>query len=513
MVELSGPIVTTFIAYLIVMVLIGVWVYKRTKTLSDFALGGRSLNAPTAALSAQASDMSGWLLMGLPGAVYAAGIGEAWIAIGLAAGTYLNWLFVAPRLRTYTERAHNSISLSAYFESRFEDRTNLLRVISALIIFVFFTVYVASGLVAGGLLFADIFNIDATLAMTIAVLVVVLYTFLGGFLAVSFTDFVQGVLMFIALVAVPVMVIAAIGGFDAMFGEVEQASPNLLNWIDEASYADGAWGAGGTLSFVAIAGLLAWGLGYPGQPHILARFMGIRSAKDIPVARRIGMTWVLVTLAAAVLIGLAGIAYIEEPLANPETVFLALVQDQFNPWIAGLFLSAVLAAIMSTADSQLLVASTAVSEDFYRRYARREASDSELVWIGRAAVVAVAVVAYALALQGGTVLDIVAYAWAGFGAAFGPIIILSLYWSRMTWIGALAGMLAGAGTVVIWEALDSPGGVYSLLPGFAAGLLAAWIGGSTGRRPERAWVGHYRDATPEELEPATKNNGLRDRFI
>ncbi|MCH7229453.1 sodium/proline symporter PutP [Glycomyces sp. L485] len=503
MVDLSAPIITTFIFYLLVMVAIGVWVYSRTKTLSDFALGGRTLNAPTAALSAQASDMSGWLLLGLPGAVYAFGIGEAWIAVGLAIGTYLNWLFVAPRLRTYTERAHNSISLSAYFESRFEDKTNLLRIVSALIIGVFFTLYVASGLVAGGLLFETIFGVEPTVAITVAVVVIVVYTFLGGFLAVSFTDFIQGVLMFLALVIVPILAIGAVGGFDAVFGDVRNTSPNLLNWIDESGFTPGeGWAGSNTLSFVAIAGLLAWGLGYFGQPHILARFMGIRSAKDVPVARRIGVTWVLVTLAAAVLIGLVGISYIDAPLENQETVFLVLVQDLFNPWIAGILLAAVLAAVMSTADSQLLVASTAVTEDFYRRYFHREARDAELVWIGRAAVVAVAIVAYYFALQGGTVLEIVAYAWAGFGSAFGPIVILSLYWSRMTWLGALAGMVTGATVVVTWEQLGSPGGVYSMLPGFAAGLLAAWIFGMIGKRPEREWVGKYRPE--EEVEPAAQ---------
>ncbi|MCC3765952.1 sodium/proline symporter PutP [Glycomyces sp. TRM65418] len=501
MVELSGPIVATFIAYLIFMVLIGVWVYRRTKTLSDFALGGRSLNAPTAALSAQASDMSGWLLLGLPGAVYAAGVGQAWIAIGLAVGTYLNWRFVAPRLRTYTERAHNSISLSAYLESRFEDRTNLLRTVSALVIFVFFTLYVASGLVGGGLLFETIFGVDATLAITVATIVIVIYTFLGGFLAVSFTDLVQGLLMFLALVVVPIVVIASLGGFTPLFDGVSAAEPSLLRWTDTASFTDGAWSDGAPMTFVAIAGLLAWGLGYFGQPHILARFMGIRSAADIPAARRIGVSWVLVTLLAAVVIGLAGIAYLPEPLENPETVFLTLAQDLFNPWVAGLILAAVLAAIMSTADSQLLVASTAFTEDFYRRHLKRAAPEAHLVWIGRAAVVAVAVIAYFLALQGGTVLDIVAYAWAGFGAAFGPIILLSLYWTRMTWVGALAGMLVGAATVITWEALGSPGGVYSLLPGFIAALIAAVVGGNLGRRPEREWAGSYRHATSAELEP------------
>ena len=370
--------------------------------------------------------------------------------------------------------------------------------VSALIIGVFFTLYVASGLVAGGLLFEDVFNVDSTLAITIAVVVIVAYTFLGGFLAVSFTDVAQGLLMFLALVVVPLVVVGSLGGFDAVFGGAEAAHPNLLSWFDEASFdADlGTWSTGTDLSFVYIAGLLAWGLGYFGQPHILARFMGIRSAQHVASARRIGTAWVLITLAAAVFIGLAGVAYLDQPLENPETVFLTLVQQQFNPWVAGLLLSAALAAIMSTADSQLLVASTAVTEDFYRRYFKRQARDAELVWIGRSAVVAVAVIAYFLALQGGTVLDIVAYAWAGFG----PIVLLSLYWSRMTWLGALGGMITGAGTVIVWETLESPGGVYSLLPGFAAGLIVAVVLGSVGRGPERDWVGDYRDEEAEEPE-------------
>jgi sodium/proline symporter len=515
MVDLSAPILTTFAAYLAVMILIGVWVYRRTKTLADFALGGRSLNAPTAALSAQASDMSGWLLLGLPGAVYAAGIGQAWIAVGLAIGTYLNWLLVAPRLRTYTERAHNSISLSAYLESRFEDRTSLLRVVSAVIIGVFFTLYVSSGLVGGGKLFQEVFNVPATTAITVAVVVIVVYTFLGGFLAVSFTDAIQGTLMILALVVAPLVAIGTLGGFNVLFGDVEETNPNLIHWIDQASFTDGeGWTTGSPLTFVAILGLLAWGLGYFGQPHILARFMGIRSAAHIPTARRIGTGWVVITLTAAVFVGLVGIAYFESPLEDQETVFLVLAQQIFNPWIAGIILAAVLAAIMSTADSQLLVASTAVTEDFYRRFFRREAHETELVWIGRSAVIIVAVIAYALALQGGTVLDLVGFAWAGFGSAFGPVIILSLYWSRMTWAGALAGMIGGATTVVVWEQLGSPGGVYSMLPGFAVGLVLALAFGNVGRRPEREWVGAYAagESEPPADEEAAGIKSLRARL-
>ncbi|MBF6177623.1 sodium/proline symporter PutP [Nocardia otitidiscaviarum] len=499
MVELDAVTLTTFVIYLVAMVAIGVWVYRRTATLADFALGGRKLNAPTAALSAQASDMSGWLLLGLPGAVYAAGIGATWIAVGLAVGTYLNWLFVAPRLRTYTERAGNAVSLSSYFESRFEDRTRLLRVVSALVILVFFTVYVASGLVAGGVLFEEVFGVDSTLAITVAVLVIVLYAFLGGFLAVSFTDVVQGLLMFFALVLVPIVAVAGFGGLGAVRDALRDKTPDLMDMGAEASFADGVWGDGGSLGFVAIVSLLAWGLGYFGQPHILARFMGIRSADDVPTARRIGMSWVLITLTAACLVGLIGVVALDEPLDNPETVFIALTQQELAPWIAGLVLAAVLAAIMSTADSQLLVSSTALTEDFYHAFLNRDASERVLVWVGRAAVVAVAVVAYVMALSGGAVLDIVAYAWAGFGAAFGPVILLSLYWPRMTAAGAMAGILGGAITVVVWRQVDALAdtGWYEIVPGWIVATAAALLCGRfIGSPPERAWEGTTGEPAP-----------------
>ncbi|QBI20977.1 sodium/proline symporter PutP [Egibacter rhizosphaerae] len=505
MVDLNAPVLVTFVVYLIAMIGIGLWVYRRTVTLSDFALGGRDLNAPTAALSAQASDMSGWLLLGLPGAVYAAGIGATWIAVGLAVGTYLNWLIVAPRLRTYTARANNSISLSAYFEERFEDRTRSIRVVSAIVIIVFFTVYVSSGLVAGGVLFESTFGVPYTTAVTVATLVIVVYAFLGGFLAVSLTDAVQGTLMFLALLVLPLLGIGVLGGFDVLTGQVQAASPDLWTLGTEATYdaEAGTWGAPEAVGAIGIVSLLAWGLGYFGQPHIVARFMGIRSATMVPTARRIGTTWVVVTLAGATLVGLVGIGLLDQPLDDPETVFLALIQELLNPWVGGVLLAAVLAAIMSTADSQLIVSSTALTEDFYRAFLNRDASGMTLVWVGRATVIAVAIVAYIIALPGETaILDIVAFAWAGFGAAFGPVIILSLFWSRMTGAGAMAGIVAGAATVLVWEQVPAlvDTGVYSMLPGWAAALIAAFVGGRFfGKVPERAWVGDYAD---EEAEAA-----------
>ncbi|SDJ84154.1 sodium/proline symporter [Actinopolyspora mzabensis] len=503
MFEISPVVLTTFAAYLVVMLVIGVWVYTRTNTLADFALGGRNLNAPTAALSAQASDMSGWLLLGLPGAVYAQGVGATWIAIGLALGTYLNWLFVAPRLRTYTERANNAVSLSAYLESRFEDRSRSLRLVSALVIVVFFTVYVASGLVAGGVLFEDVFGVDSTTAISISVAVIVMYAFLGGFLAVSFTDVVQGTMMFLALVVLPLIGIALLGGFGGLGGALTEQSPALLDMGQEASFTDGSWSSGSGLSFVAIVSLLAWGPGYFGQPHILARFMGIRSARHIPVARRISTTWVLVTLLGASLVGLVGIGVLDQPLDDPEQVFIALAQQLLNPWIAGILLAAVLAAVMSTADSQLLVASTALTEDFYRAFVHKAASERLLVWVGRATVILVAIVAYVIALGGGAVLDIVSYAWAGFGSAFGPVILLSLFWSRMTWTGALGGVVGGAVTVLVWKNVDalSGTGVYEMIPGWIVALLAIVVCNGLGKRPERDWSGDMAEPV-EDAEPA-----------
>lgn len=491
--DLSAPILATFVVYVLVMIAVGVWAYPRTRTFADFALGGRRLSPLAAALSAGASDMSGWLFLALPGAVYAAGIGAGWIAVGLAMGTYLNWLFVAPRLRTYTERAGNAVSLSAYLEERFEDRTRMLRLVSAAVTVVFFTVYVASGLVAGGLLFEQVFDVDFELAVSVTALVIVVYSCLGGFLAVSLTHVMQATLMILALIVLPAISIATLGGFGPLTDALDSRTPALLDVGAEARFADGQWTAGGPLGAVAIVSLLAWGLGYFGQPHILARFMGIRSTHAVPAARRIGTGWVLVVLAGAILVGLVGAGQLGTPLDNPETVYIALSQALLNPWVAGVMLVAVLAAIISTADSQLLVSSVALTEDFYRAFLRRRASDRTLVWAGRGAVVVVILVACAIALKGGGVLNIVAYAWAGFGAAFGPVVLLSLYWPRMTWAGAMAGIVSGAATVLLWKKINPllgplESGIYEMVPGVLVATVAALaFGRFVGRPPERAF--------------------------
>ncbi|AQS68511.1 sodium/proline symporter PutP [Streptomyces pactum] len=493
MFDLSAPIVAMFLVYVAAMIGTGVWAYARTHTFTDFALGGRRLSGLVAALSAGASDMSGWLFLSLPGAVYAAGLGAGWIAVGLVAGTYLNWLFVAPRLRTYTERAENAVSLSAYLEERFEDRTRVLRTASAAVTLVFFTVYVASGLVAGGVLVNNVFDLPFGLGVSLTALLIVIYSCLGGFLAVSHTHVLQGTLMLLALVVLPLTGVVALGGFGELGDALTRRTPGLLDLGTDVHYADGRWSAGGPLGAVAVVSLLAWGLGYFGQPHILARFMGIRSVRAIPAARRIGTLWVTVVLSAATLIGLVGIARLGTPLAEPNTVYIVLSRTLLNPWVAGLMLIAVLAAIMSTADSQLLVSSVALTEDFYHALFNRRAPDRVLVWVGRGAVVVVILIACVIALRADGLLSIVAYAWAGFGAAFGPVVLLSLYWPRMSWAGAMAGIVAGAVTVLLWDRINPLLGplesdVYEMVPGVLAATLAALLFGRfVGRPPRRAF--------------------------
>ncbi|MFW6178216.1 MAG: sodium/proline symporter PutP [Desulfohalobiaceae bacterium] len=460
---MNVPTLTSFIIYLIVMMSIGLFFYFRTRNLSDYILGGRKLRPSVAALSAGASDMSGWLLLGLPGALYAGGMSNIWIAIGLSVGAYLNWQFVAKRLRRFTEVANDSITLPDYLENRFQDQTKVLRVISAIVILVFFTIYVSSGLVGGAILFEDTFGLNYQLALWVGTLVIVAYTFLGGFLAVSLTDFIQGTLMFLALLLVPMVVISVSGSWSSMVSETAAVDESHLN-------------AFSGMTFLGIVSLLAWGLGYFGQPHILARFMAIRSTRDVPVARLVGMTWMVLALFGAIFTGFAGIAYFADaPLENSETVFIALTQALFNPWVAGVLLAAILSAIMSTVDSQLLVCSSAIAEDFYRQILRKEARPQELVWIGRVSVVILALIAASMASNPDSkVLDLVAYAWGGFGAAFGPIVILSLFWKRLTRNGVLAGMIVGAVTVIVWKNLT--GGLfdlYEILPGFILCAAAA----------------------------------------
>jgi len=461
----------TFSIYFVIVLLIGWYAYQRTRDLSDFILGGRRLGSGVAALSASASDMSGWLLLGLPGFAYASGLESIWLAGGLLFGTWLNWLVVAARLRVFSFAYGNALTLPEYFANRFADASGLLRGIAAVFILLFFLIYTASGLVAGGKLFESVFGLPYVWAVGIAVLSIIVYTAIGGFLAVSWTDVMQGLLMAVALIAVPMLAIALAGGSDNAIDQLNTLNPELL---DPMTKIDGT-----AIGWIGIVSLAAWGLGYFGQPHVLARFQAIASPRKVATARRIAVTWVALTLIGATLTGLAGIITLDAPLLDDarETVFIELVNLLFHPVIAGILLAAILAAIMSTADSQLLVSSSAFTEDVYRTLMRREASERELVMVGRAAVVSIALFAFALAMDpDAMVLDLVAYAWAGFGAAFGAPLVLSLYWRRMTRLGALAGIIVGGLTVVVWKQLD--GGLfalYEIVPGMLFSALAVVI--------------------------------------
>lgn len=488
---MNAYMLTSLAGYFIVMMGIGYYAYlKSTSDVSEYMLGGRQLHPAVGALSAGASDMSGWMLMGLPGAIYVSGFSAVWIAVGLVVGAYLNYRLVAPRLRVYTEVADDAITIPDFFEKRFHDHTRMLRVVSSLVIVIFFTLYTSSGVVAGGKLFEASFELNYGLGVMLTAGVVVAYTLFGGFLAVSLTDFVQGCIMFIALIMVPLVALTDIGGIGATAQEVRGIDPSMLYWFEG-------------ITLLGLISALSWGLGYFGQPHIIVRFMAIRSLKDVATARHIGMSWMLVTVLGAVGTGVAGAAYVTAnngDLGDPEAIFIYLSQVLFHPLVGGFLLAAILAAIMSTISSQLLVASSSVTEDFYKTFVRRSATQKELVLIGRISVLAVAVVAVFLARDpSASILSLVSNAWAGFGAAFGPIILLSLFWRRITRTGALAGMLTGAITVLFWiyapielggEKL--PAIMYEIVPGFILASAAA-IGVSLyGDRPVRS-IGRRHD--------------------
>jgi len=482
MIESSYAISFTFLAYLVVMLGIGLYAYKRTSSSEDYFLGGRSLGPWPTALSAGASDMSGWLLLGLPGYAFAAGMESVWIAGGLLVGTWLNWLICAKRLRTYSITTDNALTLPDFLSKRFNDKSKLIQTISALFILLFFLFYTSSGLVAGGKLFETVFGLDYTYAVIIGTVCVVSYTIFGGFLAVAWTDLVQGLMMSAALVIVPI--IALDGSLSDLSSTLTVKNPELLNAWTSVS--------GEPLSAIAIISLVAWGLGYFGQPHILARFKASRSNKDITTARRIAVIWTLISMAGALLIGFVGIAYVDGNLAgnlvDGEKIFMVLVNAVFHPIVAGILLAAILAAIMSTADSQLLVSSSALAEDFYKQLFNKNATQKQIVNIGRFAVIAISIIALLLALNPeSSVLGLVSYAWAGFGAAFGPAILLSLFWRNMNRNGALAGIIIGGVTVVVWKQLT--GGIfdlYEILPGFLFSTITIIVVSLTTGAPEES---------------------------
>ena len=499
------PTIITFVIYIVGMLGIGIAAYYYTQNFSDSILGGRRLGSFVTAMSAGASDMSGWLLMGLPGAVYLSGLVEGWIAIGLTLGAYLNWLFVAGRLRVYTEFNNNALTLPEYFHHRFGRRHNALKIVSASIILVFFTIYCASGVVAGAKLFQNLFSIDYSTALWYGALATIAYTFIGGFLAVSWTDTIQATLMIFALLLTPVFVVISIGGVDDLQNVIQQAEISV-----QKEFTDLFRGT----TIIGLLSLAAWGLGYFGQPHILARFMAADSVRSLNKARKISMTWMVLCLVGAVAIGFFGMAYFyantnttSAALVNhePEQVFIELSRLLFNPWIAGILLSAILAAVMSTLSCQLLISSSAITEDFYKGFIRPKASEKELVWLGRAMVLMIAAIAIWIAQdQNSKVLKLVEFAWAGFGSAFGPVVLLSLFWKRMTSSGAMAGMLTGAITVFAWKewipAKSELAQVYEMIPGFLLATLVIIVISLLSSKPDAE-----TQETFEKAQEAYKN--------
>ena len=464
--HVSPLIIVSFAFYLIVVLMIGFYAYQKTQDATDYFLGGRNLPAWVAALSAGASDTSGWLLIGLPGYAYIAGLEAVWIALGLCLGVGLSWKVLAKRLRVFTYAMDNALTLPAYLQRRFQDSKPWLRVICAVFILLFFLFYVSSGLIGGAKLFNTVFGLPYHWAVWAGVFAIISYTLFGGFLAVSWTDVVQGLLMTVALIVVPIAVINSLGGVELAIDRIATQNVELLSlWTDKA---------GKPLGWIAIVSLLGWGLGYFGQPHILARFNAIRRPQDIAQATRIALSWSLLVYSGAILVGLIGIAYFPSPLEDSERVFMLMVEGLFHPAVAGILLAAILAAIMSTADSQLLVCSSALAQDLYLLMNKREVSAAQNIGLGRWSVILLALLAALFAMDPESqVLDVVSYAWAGLGAAFGPTLLLSVYWRRMTAQGALAGVIVGGVTVLVWKQLS--GGwfeLYELVPGFLLSFVA-----------------------------------------
>lgn len=500
-------VLSSFIVYMIIMIVIGFVCSKSNKNNEDYFLGGRNLGSWTAAMSAQASDMSGWLLMGLPGAVYLAGTGEAWIAVGLLIGTILNWYIVSARLRKYTIVAGNSLTIPSFFQNRYRDHKNIIKIVSASIIAVFFTVYTASAFSSGAKLFATLFSDNTqgdsnynqvyVIGLIIAAVVILVYTFLGGFKAVCTTDLIQGLMMLVAILSVPVLAYAILT-FDTSFSSalvakgVEQPAQFLNFFVN---------GDGTPVSAVSIISNLAWGLGYFGMPHILVRFMAVKNNEEIKKSRKIAVVWVIISLTASCLIGLIARGYLTAQLTDKtsESVFIRTIQQLFSGngvliFIGGVFLCGILAAIMSTADSQLLVTASAVSEDLYKGAVKKNASEKSALWVGKIAVVVVALIAFFIALDpNSSIMGLVSDAWAGFGSAFGPVVLLALFWKRSTLSGAISGMATGALTVIIWDYIPLVNGqtlykasnLYSLVVGFGLALIVNVVVSLLSKKPSK----------------------------
>ena len=482
------------ILYFVAMLSIGTFFFLKSKSTTDkdYFLGGRSMGPWVTAMSAQASDMSAWLLMGLPGSILAFGLGQAWIGIGLAIGTALNWILVARRLRRFSQAAGDSITVPQYLSNRFATKNKALQVVCAVVFLVCFTVYVASAFVAGANVFATLFGMEKSISMLIFAVILIIYTFLGGYKAVCWTDFFQGILMLVAVLTVPI-IIAITKDLDiGLLSNVIEYNGAKYEFVQNIFAA----------SFKDIINGLAWGLGYFGMPHILVRFMAIKKSSMVKKSAIVAIVWVVLSLAAVVVIAYFGRMLVGEELitsGNQSMVFIKISRMLFPAFIAGILLSAIIAASMSTADSQLLVASSSFTSDIYKPLIRKNATDKEILWVGRGVVLVVAVVAYFIASSKGdgaqAIMNLVENAWAGFGSAFGPVIILSLFWRRFTYKGALAGVISGALVDVIWLAfLSKATGIYELIPGFIVSMIVSVVVTLIDKEPSKEITDIYDNA-------------------
>jgi sodium/proline symporter len=464
--------IIAFVGYLMLVMLVGVIAYMVTRNLSDYVLGGRRLGGAVAALSAGASDMSSWLLMGLPGAVYISGLSEAWVAIGLTIGAYASWRLVAKRLRIYSEIANDSVTLPAFLDNRFRDNSKSIRLVAAVAILIFFVFYVAAGFTAGAILLSRTFDLSYTQGLWLGAAIIMLYTSFGGFLAVSWTDFFQGTLMLFCLLLVPLFTIHNMGGFASVVDQVKLIDPQYLHLTRN-------------LNVMGFISLFSWGLGYFGMPHIIVRYMSVKTVRELPLARRVCISWMALAMVGAILVGMVGVLHFKaNPLENHETVFMALSEQVFSPWVMGIVLAAIMSSSMCAVDSQMLAASSALTEDFYHAILRRKASQKELVWVGRIACVLIALVALYLArTPSQTIMKLVSYAWAGLGSTFGAVVVLSLFWRRTTRNGVVAGMVLGAFTVILWHSFGGAAFLYEIVPGTIASYLGTIVVSLLDKKP------------------------------
>lgn len=486
--------------YFGLMLSIGWYAYRRTRSFDGYMLAERGLSPAVAALSANAADMSAWLLMGLPGAIYTSGLIESWIAIGLTVGAWLNWRFVAPRLRAYSQIAEDAITIPSFLSNRLGEGARPLRIAAALIILVFFTFYVSSGMVAAGKFFENSFNLNYLAGMFIVAAVTLIYTTFGGFLGATLTDVAQGLLMLAALISVPIVAIIELGGLGATRDAMLAVNPDALSLF--AGWSD----KGPILWTIGLISTVAWGLGYFGQPHIIVRFMALRTPGEAVIARRISLVWMIATAVGAVFTALIAIGFIganpQYTLSDPETVFLTMSRIFLHPLVAGFVLAAVLASIMSTMSSQLVVCSSALIEDLLA-LTGRVWSPAHKLMLGRGGVLIVALVAMMLALdKDNAILGLVAFAWAGFGASFGPLLLLSLYWRRLTATGAFAGLVSGAVMTYVWGSVDLlSNAMYEIVPGFLLNLIVTVVVSKMTWRPNPAVESQFDSM---ELELADK---------